>query len=165
LQMYTIGGSQHVGSNEVRDQQWAGAWRAVGRNPIGVGMGTPLPEVGKVSANGIAVVDSYYINLLVGVGPLGFIGFMGCLARAAWLGMMTFLRAKDELEEWGGGLSLAVLNFIISSYVVSYADNNYLVFTLVVAIFALHRHQKMRLAAEVASPVALPSPSTALVRR
>lgn len=165
LQMYTIGGSQHAGSNEVRDQQWAGAWRAVAKNPIGVGMGTPLPEVGKVSAKGIAVVDSYYINLLVGVGPLGFIGFMGCLARLAWLGMMTFMRAKDELEELAGALSLGILNYIVSAYVISYSDNNYLVLTLGVAILALHRHQQQRLAIEVAAPAALPSPSTALVRR
>lgn len=165
LQMYTIGGSQHAGSDEIRNQQWAGAWRAVGRNPVGVGMGTPLPDVGKVSAKGIAVVDSFYINLLVGVGPLGFIGFMGCLARIAWLGMMTFMRAKDELEEWGGALALAVLNYIIASYVISFSDNNYLVFALAVAILALHRHQKARLAAEVAAPAALPSPSTAIVRR
>ncbi len=165
LQMYTIGGSQHTGSNEVRDQQWAGAWRAIGRNPIGVGMGVPLPDVGKVSARGIAVVDSYYINLLVGVGPLGFIGFMGCLARLAWLGVMTFMRAKDEVEELAGALSLSVLNFIVSAYVISYSDNNYLVFTIGVGILALHRHQQKRLASEGATPPALPSPSTALVRR
>jgi hypothetical protein len=165
LQMYTIGGSQHVGSNAVRDQQWAGAWRAVAKNPIGVGMGIPLPEVGAVSNKGIAIVDSYYINLLVGVGPLGFIGFIGCLARLAWLGVMTFMRASDELEEWGGALALSMINFIIAAYVVSFADNNYLVFVMAAAILALHRHQAKRLAGEVAAPRQLSSPSTALVRR
>lgn len=165
LQMYTIGGQQHAGSNAVRDQQWEGAWRAVRKNPIGVGMGTPLVDVGKVSAKGIAVVDSYYINLLVGVGPLGFIGFIGCLARVAWLGVMTFLRAKNDLEEWGGVLAVSLINFIIAAYVISFADNNYLVFTLAVAILALHRHQSARIAAEQPEQKALPSPSTALVRR
>ncbi|WP_017669090.1 hypothetical protein [Sandarakinorhabdus sp. AAP62] len=163
--MYTIGGSQHAGSNAVRDAQWAGAWRAVGRNPIGVGLGTPLPDVGLANAKGVVIVDSYWINLLVGVGPLGFIGFMGCLARIAWLGGMTFLRAKDDLEEWGGVLAVSLLNFIISAYVISFADNNYLVFTLAVAILALHRHQAKRIAAEPKAERALPSPSTALVRR
>lgn len=166
LQMYTFGGQQHVGSNAVRDQQWAGAWRAVARNPIGVGMGTPLPEVGKVSSSsGIAIVDSYYINLLVGVGPLGFIGFIGCLARVAYLGFMTFLRAKDDLEEWGGVLAIGLVNYIIADYVISYVDNNYLAFTMVVAILALHRHQSARIASETPEAKALPSPSTALVRR
>jgi hypothetical protein len=165
LKMYTIGGSQHAGSNAVRDQQWEGAWRAVGRNPIGVGLGTALPDVGAVSSNGIAIVDSYYINLLVGVGPLGFIGFMGCLARIAYLGVMVFLRAKDDLEEWGGVLAISLVNYIISAYVISYADNNYLTFTLAVGILALHRHQKARLAAEGSGRPALASPSTALVRR
>ena len=165
LQMYTIGGQQHAGSNAVRDQQWAGAWRAVRRNPIGVGMGTPLPDVGAVSSKGIAIVDSFFLNLLVGVGPLGFIGFMGAVARIAWLGMMTFLRAKTELEEWAGALSLALLNFIVAAYVISFADNIYLLFTMAVAILALHRHQSARIAAEAPTAKALPSPSTALVRR
>jgi hypothetical protein len=165
LQMYTIGGQQHAGSNAVRDQQWDGAWKAVRKNPIGVGMGIQLPDVGIVSSSGIAIVDSYYINLLVGVGPLGFIGFMGCVARIAWLGMMVFLRAKNDLEEWGGVLAISLVNFIISAYVISFADNNYLVFTLAVAILALHRLQTERLAAERPDQPALPSPSTALVRR
>ena len=165
LQMYTIGGQQHAGSNAVRDQQWDGAWRAVRKNPVGVGMGTPLPDVGAVSSKGIAIVDSFYINLLVGVGPLGFIGFMGCLARIAWLGIMTFMRAKDELEEWSGAMALAMINFIVAAYVISFADNIYLVFTMCVAILALHRHQTARLAAETPASQALPSPSTALVRR
>ncbi|WP_310476409.1 hypothetical protein [Sandarakinorhabdus sp.] len=165
LQMYTIGGSQHAGSNAVRDAQWDGAWRAVARNPIGVGLGTPLPDVGRSNGKGVVIVDSYWINLLVGLGPLGFIGFIGCLARIAWLGCMTFLRAKDDLEEWGGALAISLMNFIISAYVISYADNNYLVFTLAVAILALHRHQTKRLAAEPKADRALPSPSTALVRR
>ena len=165
LQMYTIGGQQHAGSNAVRDQQWDGAWRAVRKNPIGVGMGIPLPDVGKVSTSGIAIVDSYYINLLVGVGPLGFIGFMGCLARVTYLGFVTFLRAKDDLEEWGGVLAISLANYIIADYVISYVDNNYLAFTMVVAILALHRHQSARIALETPEAKALPSPSTALVRR
>jgi hypothetical protein len=165
LKMYTFGGQQHAGSNAVRDQQWEGAWRAVRKNPIGVGMGIPLPEVGKMSSSGIAIVDSYYINLLVGVGPLGFIGFIGCLARVAYLGLVTFLRAKDNLEEWGGVLAIGLVNYIVSDYVISYVDNNYLAFTMVVAVLALHRHQSARIAAEVPQTKALPSPSTALVRR
>lgn len=165
LQMYTFGGQQHAGSNAVRDQQWEGAWRAVRKNPIGVGMGIPLPDVGKVSTSGIAIVDSYYINLLVGVGPLGFIGFIGCLARVAYLGLMAFLRARDDLEEWGGVLAIGLVNYIIADYVISYADNNYLAFTLAVAILAVHRHQSARIAAEPPEARALPSPSTALVRR
>jgi O-antigen ligase len=165
LQMYTIGGQQHAGSNAVRDQQWEGAWRAVRKNPIGVGMGTPLPDVGAVSTKGIAIVDSFFINLLVGVGPLGFIGFMGCIARIAWLGVMTFMRAKDDVEEWSGAMALAVINFIVAAYVISFADNIYLLFTMCVGILALHRHQSARIAAETPTPTALPSPSTALVRR
>ena len=165
LQMYTIGGQQHAGSNEVRDQQWAGAWRAIAKNPIGVGMGTSLPEVGRVSPNGIAVVDSFYINLLVGLGPLGFIGFMGCIARVAWLGFMTFLRAEDELEEWGGVLALGLLNYIIAAYVISYADNHYLVFTLMAAILALRRKQDARILQQSTAPKSLPSRSSALATR
>ena len=165
LKMYTIGGQQHAGSNAVRDMQWEGAWRAVGRNPIGFGLGSVVPGVGAMSAKGKVIVDSYFINLLIGVGPLGFIGFIGCLVRVLWLGIMTFLRAKDDLEEWGGVLAISVFNFIVSAYVISYADNNYLVFTLVVAILALHRYQSARIAAEPKAKKALPSATTALVRR
>lgn len=144
LQMYTIGGSQHVGSDAVRDTQWQKAWAQLAKNPIGVGAGNSPPLVGALSPQGIYIVDSLYINLLVDYGPLGFIGFLGCLLRVCWLGILTYLRAEDDLDEWAAPLSLGILSFVVSAYVISNISNNFIVLVLCACVLVLHRRQALR---------------------
>lgn len=164
LQMYTIGGSQHAGSNDGRDLQWANTWRHLSKNPVGVGLGNSMRYVGVEFRAGVPIVDSFYINLLVDVGVLGFFGFMGCIARISWLGIQTHLRSGDELEDMAGPLALGLLAFMIISYVVSTTDNNYIVFIFATCILALHRRQEQRLALQPAVHTSLPSSSTQLAK-
>lgn len=165
-QMYTIGGDQHAASNLTRDRQWDNTWEQLARNPIGVGLGNSPTYVGT-SGRASQIVDSLYINMLVDVGPIGFIAFFGFLLRLIWLGIMTYLRARDELDELAGPLSLCLFGLVVTAYVISYTDNNYLAMIYGVMIILLHRRQQQAIDAEAQAP-ALPSrsqPGTALARR
>lgn len=166
VQMYTIGGSQHAASNITRDRQWDNAWAQVASNPIGVGLGNSAAFVGTPGrAN--QIVDSLYINMLVDVGPIGFIAFFGFFLRLIWLGMVTYVRARDELDELAGPMTLGLVGLVVTAYVISFTDNNYLCMMFGVAILLLHRRQQQAIDAEVRAP-ALGRPasaSTALVRQ
>jgi len=150
LQMYTIGGKQHAGSDEVRGEQWDNARSQISKNPIGAGAGNSGPLVGKLSPSGVYIIDSLYINYLVDFGPLGFLGFFGCLARLSWLGVITYLRAEDETDELAGPLALGMISFIISAYVISNTDNNFIVMAYGACILVLYRRQEMRKATVIA---------------
>lgn len=165
-QMYTIGGDQHAASNLTRDRQWNNAWEQVFSNPIGVGLGNSPNFVGT-RGRGQQVVDSLYINMLVDVGPIGFLCFFGFYIRMAWLGLVTYLRGRDELDELAGPMTLGLIGLIVSAYVISFTDNNYLGLMFGVAIFLLHRRQQQAIDAEAAGPQPsrIGAPGTSLVMR
>ncbi len=164
LQVYTFGGVQHSNSNETRDQQWANTWNQLQSNPIGVGMGNSPSFVGTTNIKlPFPIVDSLWINQLVDVGVVGFLAFYACLLRLVWLGIITFIRADTEEEQWAGGLAISVLIFVTTSYVISHYDNLYLVFVCGAGVLALHRAQQARLGL---TPIPVgASPSQAMVLR
>ena len=164
-QMYTFGGKQHDASNIARDQQWDNAWRQLARNPIGIGAGNSVAKVGiSVPGRDNLIVDSLYINLLVDVGFLGFAAFFGLFLRCAYLGVMCFLRATNELEEQAGSIGIGLVSYVVACSVVSTTDSGYLSFLFCGMILAIKRLQDQRLAEE-ARVRAMPAPTGALVVR
>jgi hypothetical protein len=165
-QMYTIGGDQHAASNLTRDRQWNNTWDQLVRNPIGVGLGNSPTFVGT-SGRGQQIVDSLYINMLVDVGPIGFMCFFGFYIRLAWLGLITYIRARDELDEMAGPITLGLIGLVVSAYVISFSDNNYIGMMFGVAIYLLHRRQQQAIDAEAlaSAPQQITGPGRALVRR
>lgn len=165
-QMYTIGGDQHAASNRTRDRQWDNTWEQLARNPVGVGLGNSPSFVGT-AGSASAIVDSQYINTLVDVGILGFIGFFGFMLRSIWLGLSIYLRSRDELDELAAPLTLGLMGLVITDYVISYTDNNYLAMMFCVVILLLHRRQQKAIDDEALRAAApqLGTPGTSVVRR
>lgn len=163
-QMYTFGGSQHAASNDTREVQWQVARSEVRKHPVGKGMGVPNYNF-PISPSGLPIVDSYFINLLIGVGPIGFIGFIGCFLRLSWLGIAAFLRSTAAEQEWAAALALSILNFVISAYVVSFDDNIYLPMVMGAGILAIRRAQKLERDSTAKVPAIAASPGQALVVR
>lgn len=164
--MYTFGGSQHAASNDTRQLQWDITWSEVAKNPLGYGMGIALPSF-PVSPTGQTIIDSHYINLLIGVGPIGFIGFIGALLRVIWIGMRSALRAETGLEGWSAALTLSVLNFVVSAYVISNDDSIFLVMVMAASILGIARAQDAARATRPLLPQPQPvaAPSRAVVVR
>ena len=147
-QVMVFGGRQHSGSDDARQRQWSNAFEALKSNPIGIGHGNVQDAVG-VELRGKRIIDSYWINILVGVGPIGFIAYYGLFARCAWLGMICFLRAKNDIEEYAGAAAIGLVGHSIDQYVISNSDTIYLIMLYCGMILAAKRMQDKRIAEEV----------------
>lgn len=153
-QVFTLGGAQHADSNAGRDMQWENTWGYLKGNVIGAGASNAADLVG-VAQGSVLAVDSYWIILLVDTGVLGFIFYAAIWLRLLWLGIMTFMRARTPLENLSAAFTLAVLNYVVTSYVVATDMVNYLPYIHGAAILSLHRLQTQRLAREAqAAPAA-----------
>jgi hypothetical protein len=161
-QMYVFGGKQHAGSNDAREQQWANAREQLRKNPVGIGLGNSIEQVG-IDVRGRKIVDSLYINMLVDLGFLGFIAYFGMFLRSAWLGIRCFMRAANEVEEYAGAAAVGLIGYTINCAVVSNTDSAYLAFLFCGLIVATKRMQDKRLAEE-ALAAARPAPTGALVK-
>lgn len=148
--VFMFGGAQHADSDAGRDLQWDNTWRYLRGNVIGAGAGNSGILVGVPQANGILAVDSGWINILVDNGPLSFVFYMTIWLRLIYLGIVTFLRARTPLENLAGVFAICILNYVVSSYVVSSGLVTYLCYIYGPGILTLHRWQSQRLAAEAA---------------
>lgn len=161
-QVAVFGGGQHAASNDARAAQWANARAYLRQDPFGIGMSYVQDRVGVV-AHDKPIIDSYWINVLVGLGPLGFVCYYGFLWRCVWLGILCFLRAKDEFEEWAGAAAVGILGYTVDQYVVSNSDSAYLPTLYCALVIATKRMQDKRLADEAKAQQA-GGPATAIVR-
>ncbi len=161
-QVAVFGGTQHVGSNDIRALQWANARDYLRNDPFGIGIHYVQDQIG-VELRGKPIVDSYWINVLVGLGPLGFICYYGFLWRCVWLGVLCFLRAKDEFEEWAGAAAVGIFGYTVDQYVVSNSDSAYLPVLYCALVIATKRFQDKRIAEEAKAQQA-GAPATAIVR-
>lgn len=149
-QVFMFGGAQHADSDAGRDLQWDNTWRYLRGNFIGAGAGNSGNLVGVPQANGILAVDSGWINILVDNGPISFVLYLTFWSRLVYLGILTFLRARTPLENLAGVFALCILNYLVSSYVVSSGLVTYLCYIYGPGILTLHRWQSQRLASEAA---------------
>jgi hypothetical protein len=63
----------------------------------------------------------------------------------AYMGVVTFLRAETEEEQWGGAMAIGIMNFVVTSYVISHYENMFIVFLFSAAVLTLHKSQQARL--------------------
>jgi hypothetical protein len=140
LQNMTIGGSQHKGSNLVRDSQWERAWSAVFSNPIGYGAGESGPLTGRMTSGGLWIVDSTWINFLVDFGVLGALSWALFLGFTAGVGALIYLQKVDRSADLAGPAAIGVGSFMMSMYTISFFGNIPLLMILIALICAT-RHR------------------------
>lgn len=130
-------GAQNA-SNDAREVQWQLAMPKVWTHPLGHGLGEAGKQVGYISPAGKPSLDSYYINMLVDFGPLGFILFFGLFVMAAWIGSRTLI-ARGVRGELGLLLpmTVAMLQFVVVKSVLSQDSNHPVVFMILGGVLAL----------------------------
>jgi O-antigen ligase len=89
-------------------------------------------------------VDSYYINLLLDTGILGFVAYLAFFLGSSWLGARQVVRAPGERElRLLMPLSVTMVAFVIIKGVLSQDANHPVMFFMVGAIAALiHRSRE-----------------------
>jgi hypothetical protein len=149
------GNGSQASSDESRKDQWHIAIPKLTHNPVGHGYGTAGAVLGYTNADGIPTVDSYYINLLLDSGVLGFAVYLAFFLGSAWLAAREAVRAPGDRElRLLMPLSVTLVGFIVVKGVLSQDANHPLVYFYAGAIAALihrSRARERQQAAEAAS--------------
>lgn len=161
--MFWGDGSEHF-SNEARLDQVSLAIPKIISHPWGYGIG-----MGATALNyrpfGILSIDSYYLDILLEYGVLGFIVYYTMLIFTMIRGFESAEKANlfDREREVLLGLGISLMSFIIIKSSFSEQDNHPLVFMIMGMIVALvHR---VALSRDAAAPLAAPDRTSAASRR
>jgi hypothetical protein len=155
------GNGTQASSDESRKDQWNLAIPKVAHNPIGHGYGTAGAVLGYTNADGILTIDSYYLNLLLDTGILGFAIYLAFFLGSAWLGAREVVRAPGDRElRILIPLSVTLVAYVVVKGVLSQDANHPLVFFLAGAVAALihrSRERQRQLAADASHAQAGPA--------
>jgi hypothetical protein len=145
------GNGAQAASTEGRKAQWHAAIPKIEHNPIGHGYATAGHVLGIVGGNGVQTVDSYYINLLLDTGILGFAAYLAFFLSSSWFAAQQVVRAPGARElRLLMPLSVTMVAFVIIKAVLSQDANHPLAFFAAGAIAALvHRSRQQELAASM----------------
>lgn len=132
------GSGAKQGSSLAREMQWEMATPKIISHPLGHGLGQAARKVGYINPAGQGSLDSYYINILMDFGPMGFVLFFGMFLYAAWLAARVVIDYQPK-----GDMSLllpfmvCMLQFVIIKSVLGLDHNHPLVFMMLGGIVAL----------------------------
>jgi len=143
------GGGAQAASNDARAAQWETAWPKIFSHPHGHGVGQAGGVLGYVGADGIPTIDSYFLNMLLDYGFIGFVLYFGMFGRGVWIGARAIIGGNLNRElQLLLPLTIALINYIIIKSVFSQEDNHPLAFIMLAAVVALSRR------ADLAQPLA-----------
>lgn len=143
----TFGGGSTQASTDARTAQWAMGIPLILSRPIfGRGVGNSGETLGFVNPVGIPTIDTWWLSLLLDVGIIGFVGFIGAFLAAIVTGTRIFLFEKDETMLISGALAATFAGFLIIKLVLSQADNHTLLFIMVAMMARLRMLQVARAA-------------------
>ncbi|WP_199555328.1 O-antigen ligase family protein [Sandaracinobacteroides hominis] len=136
MRMWTVGGQQHAGSDDVRQMQWTRAINSLTSNPLGNGAGRAAEIAGKPTADGTWIIDSYWINLLLDYGVVGFLCFIAFFGMFAFHGIRDSLRHDDESSQLCSVFAQSIILFLLTMYSLSFEGNFYFPMILAAGIAA-----------------------------
>ncbi|MBU1378235.1 MAG: O-antigen ligase family protein [Alphaproteobacteria bacterium] len=132
-------GSQSA-SDQSRVDQWNLAIPKMFSHPQGHGVGQAGSVLNYIGSDGVPTIDSYFINMLLDYGFIGFALYFGMFARGAWIGARSIVRGDLDRElQLLLPLSICLINYIIIKSVFSQDDNHPMVFMMLGAVVALSR--------------------------
>lgn len=129
LQSMTIGGGQHQASTDGRIEQVKRAMPRIAERPVfGHGIGIGAETLGFRNLAGVLTIDSYALNLLLEVGLVGTVGFVGMLGWTIIAGVRTSFRTGEQPNYLGGAVALSAAVFVTTKLVLSQVDTQPLIF-------------------------------------
>jgi hypothetical protein len=142
-------------STEGRKIQTALAVPKVLHQPWGYGMGSAAEVVGFITGD-FVTLDSYYIEIMVDYGPVGFVVYFGMFIYATIRAVMSFLQylGKDKEILMLRPLIVSLVTFLIIKSVYNETSNHSIIFMVLAMILVLInrvRHEKK----EESSPIAV----------
>jgi O-Antigen ligase len=147
LEVMVWGGGAQQFSTDARHEQWASGWLKLGSWPFGYGLGQAPNVIGYVNLAGETSLDSYFLNILIDFGVLGFIAYFGMFLAASLQSIVTGLKTKDPELELLIPIGIMLGVFVLGKSVLSQVDNHTLAFIALGASVGLcHRASTMGVA-------------------
>lgn len=155
LQSMTIGGGQHQASTDGRYEQARMAIPRVIERPLfGHGIGQGAEALGYRNLAGTLTIDSYFLNIILEVGIVGFIAYFGMILTVIWSGAKAYLDPRaGPNERMGGPLALSLIAYLVVKLVLSQTDTHMLVFLMMGLVLVARRGTALE-----PSPQAAPDP-------
>lgn len=155
LQTMTIGGGQHQSSNDGRYEQARMAMPRVIERPLfGHGIGQGAEALGYRNLAGTLTIDSYFLNIILEVGIVGFIAYFGMILTVIWSGAKAYLDPRaGPNERMGGPLALSLIAYLVVKLVLSQTDTHMLLFLMMGLVLVARRGTALE-----PSPQAAPDP-------
>jgi hypothetical protein len=145
LRVLLLGDGSHANSTAARVEQYATGLEKMLKWPFGygIGMGAATLGFGK-DIGGMITIDTYYLQVALEYGILGFITFYGifiiAIYEAGRRGVNTRMFNRDRA--FLIPLSLSLFNFVMIKAVFSQQDNHPLVFMMLGAVVAIAAQSK-----------------------
>jgi hypothetical protein len=154
------GDGSQAASNETRKEQWIVGMPKVFKHPFGHGYGMAGSTLGMSNGAGVGSIDSYYLNLLLDTGFLGFLFFMAIFWSGGVNGFRNILTGPNTREtRLLIPLVVSLAAFIVVKAVLSQDANHPLVFMILGAVVALiYRAEHVKKQAEGNAALAALSP-------
>jgi hypothetical protein len=153
------GGGQYANSTEARGEQVRLGLPKIVSHPWGYGIGEGAQALGFYAPGGKLTIDSYYLDIALEYGVLGFLVFYSIFAYTIFKSAQLSLTANDSNENASllAPVAIALTNFFIIKAVFSQQDNNPIVFMLVgMALAMITRIRRESASKRVANPNPIP---------
>jgi hypothetical protein len=135
-------GSQAASTN-ARKTQWAMGVPKIVSHPWGHGYGTAGKVLGWTNQGGHGSIDSYWLNLLLDTGLLGFVAYLAIFLGSAWVGARAVITTPGSRENrLIMPIAVSCVAFVIVKGVLSQDANHPLMFMMLGALVALIHKSK-----------------------
>src|SRR6185312_1972337 len=137
--LHTIvwGGGNTNASTEARIEQVHAGLPLILHWPFGYGVGQGAQVLGYTNGEGTLTIDSYYLNVGLEYGVIGFLIYYGLFAVAAVYGIREGLRAQSRELKLLLPLAIALCVFLVTKSVYAQEPNHPIAFMILGAVCAL----------------------------
>ena len=162
LRITIWGGGETVSSTQARIDQWNAGIPKIMSNPIGHGIGSAANVLDYHLLDGMEVIDSYFLRVLLDWGVVGFFVFFGIIISAIVYAAKLALKGRfmDRESSFVLPLAIALATWVILKSANAEEGNHPLIFLMMGMITALVYRAKTN-AAPVGNSESLASASIA----
>lgn len=135
-----LGGGATAASNEGRADQLAKSLDLIwGQGLVGFGLNRAGLALNYTNPNGVLSIDLGYLRVLLDLGVIGLIAFVGLLVAAFEASSRLALTRTDKIGRYAFPAAAVIAVFIVSRLVLAQTDNFSLTFMVMGLIVALTR--------------------------
>jgi len=131
------GGANTKASTDARIEQVHTGIPKIIHWPFGYGVGQGAQVLGFTNGEGTLTIDSYYLNVGLEYGVVGFLAFYGLFVIVAGYGIHQGIRAKEGELRLLLPFSIAICVFLVTKSVYAQEPNHPIMFMILGAVFAL----------------------------